>query len=227
MIARAEAARDGVLRHDGGPLTSERVRAMANHWFIDQGYANPPSIIAGGRAGGDCHDLGHGPLRTGEPVIVDIFPRNGETLYYGDCTRTVVRGDVPDEVVRMHAAVCAAKSAGMAAAHAGVTGEDVHKATIAEIQAAADTRPACRPPIAPDSYCAMTHGTGHGVGPWNATSRRSWTSKARSCWKANSSPSNRASTAVTSAACAWRDIVLIHADRCETLNRLPEALDWR
>ncbi len=225
MIARAEAARDGVLRHDGGPLTSERVRAMANHWFIDQGYVNPPSIIAGGRAGGDCHDLGHGPLRTGEPVIVDIFPRNGETLYYGDCTRTVVRGDVPDEVVRMHAAVCAAKSAGMAAARAGVTGEDVHKATIAEIQRRG-YKTGLPPADAPDSYCAMTHGTGHGVG--------------LECHEPPlldfKGPELLEGELVTIEPGLYRrdlggvrveDIVLIHADRCETLNRLPEALDWR
>ena len=87
LIARAEARRDGVLLDEGRPLTSERVRAMINHWFIDLGYVNPPSIIAGGPVGADCHDLGHGELRTGEPVIVDIFPRNETTLYYGDCTR--------------------------------------------------------------------------------------------------------------------------------------------
>src|SRR5271157_4492244 len=119
LIARADARRDGVLLDEGRPLTSERVRAMINHWFIDLGYANPPSIVAGGPIGADCHDLGHGPLRSGEPVIVDIFPRSETTLYYGDCTRSVVHGDVPDEVAHMHAAVCAAKRAGMAAARAG------------------------------------------------------------------------------------------------------------
>ena len=125
-----------MLLDEGRPLTSERVRAMINHWFIDLGYVNPPSIVAGGPVGADCHDLGHGELRTGEPVIVDIFPRNESTLYYGDCTRSVVHGDVPDEVLRMHAAVRDAKRCGMAAARAGVTGEDVHRATIAAIVAA-------------------------------------------------------------------------------------------
>ena len=98
LIARAEARRDGVLISGGRPLTSELLRAMINHWFIDLGYVNPPSIVAGGPTGADCHDLGHGELRTSEPVIVDIFPRNESTLYYGDCTRTVVHGDIPDEV---------------------------------------------------------------------------------------------------------------------------------
>jgi Xaa-Pro aminopeptidase len=225
MIARAEAGRDGVLLHDGGPLTSERVRAIVNHWFIDLGYVNPPSIIAGGPVGGDCHDLGHGPLRTGEPVIVDIFPRNGTTLYYGDCTRTVVHGDVPDAATRMHAAVCAAKAAGMAAARAGVTGEDVHKATIAVI-AARGYKTGLPPADAPDDYCAMPHGTGHGIG--------------LECHEPPlldfKGPELLEGELVTIEPGLYRrdvggvrveDIVLIHADCCETLNKLPEGLVWR
>jgi Xaa-Pro aminopeptidase len=225
LIACAEVGRDGVLQHDGCPLTSERVRAMVNHWFIDLGYVNPPSIIAGGPVGGDCHDLGHGPLRTGEPVIVDVFPRNGTTLYYGDCTRTVVHGDAPDEVVRMHEAVCAAKAAGMAAARAGVTGEDVHKATIAAIQARG-YKTGLPPADAPADYCAMTHGTGHGLG--------------LECHEPPlldfKGPELLEGELVTIEPGLYRrdlggvrveDIVLIHADRCETLNRLPEGLDWK
>ena len=224
LIARAEARRDGVLLYEGRPLTSERVRAMINHWFIDIGYVNPPSIIAGGPVGADCHDLGHGELRTGEPVIVDVFPRNETSLYYGDCTRSVVHGDVPDEVLRMHAAVCAAKAAGMAAARAGVTGEDVHRATIAAI-IEHGYQTGLPPADAPDDYCAMTHGTGHGVG--------------LECHEPPlldfKGPELIEGELVTIEPGLYRrgvggvrveDIVLIHADRCETLNKLPEGLDW-
>jgi Xaa-Pro aminopeptidase len=225
MIARAEARRDGVLLHEGHPLTSERVRAMVNHWFIDLGYVNLPSIIAGGPVGADCHDHGHGELRTGQPVIVDIFPRNETTLYYGDCTRSVVHGDVPDEVVRMHAAVRAAKNAGMAAARAGVTGEDVHRATIAAI-VKHGYKTGLPPADAADDYCAMTHGTGHGLG--------------LECHEPPlldfKGPELLEGELVTIEPGLYRrglggvrveDIVLIHADHCETLNRLPEGLDWK
>ncbi len=225
LIARAEARSDGVLLDEGRPLTSERVRAMINHWFIDLGYVNPPSIIAGGPIGADCHDLGHGELRTGEPVIVDVFPRNESTLYYGDCTRSVVHGDVPDEVLRMHVAVCDAKRRGMAAARSGVTGEDVHRATIAAI-VEHGYQTGLPPADAPDDYCAMTHGTGHGVG--------------LDCHEPPlldfKGPELLESELVTIEPGLYRrgvggvrveDIVLIHSDRCETLNRLPEGLDWK
>ena len=225
LIARAEARRDGVLLHEGRPLTSERIRAMINHWFIDLGYVNPPSIVAGGPIGADCHDLGHGELRTGEPVIVDVFPRNETTRYYGDCTRSVVHGDVPDEVRHMHAAVCDAKRCGMAAARAGVMGEDVHKATIAAVLKHG-YKTGLPPADAPDDYCAMTHGTGHGVG--------------LECHEPPvldfKGPELLEGELVTIEPGLYRrgvggvrveDIVLIHADRCETLNKLAEGLDWK
>ena len=98
MVARAQARADGVLLVDGQPLTSERLRAAIDVFLLERGYTNPTSIIAGGPQGADCHDLGSGELRTEQPVIVDIFPRNRRTLYYGDCTRTVVHGHISDEL---------------------------------------------------------------------------------------------------------------------------------
>jgi Xaa-Pro aminopeptidase len=163
MIASADVRRDGVLLHEGTPLTSERVRAAVDHWLLDRDFINPMAIIAGGPAAADCHYLGTGELHTGEPVIVDIFPRCRATRYNGDCTRTVVQGDISDEIKRMHAAVRAAKAAAEKAIQIGVTGETVHRATI---QAIRDAGYDCGLPgeQTPPSYCALTHGTGHGVG---------------------------------------------------------------
>ena len=225
FIARAPARADGVLLDNNQPLTSERVRAMVDHWLLDRGYANPPSIIAGGPVGGDCHDLGHGELRTGQPVIVDVFPRSRETLYYGDCTRSVVHGDVPDEIRRMHAAVCKARRAGIAAVREGVTGEAVHQATIDVIhrEGYATGLPAADAPL---SYCAMVHGTGHGVG--------------LDCHEPPLldflGPPLLAGDAVTIEPGLYRrdlggvrveDMVIVTPDGCTNLNHLPEGLDWK
>lgn len=163
LIANATPDRDGVLHHESAPLTSERVRTAIDVWLLNHGYSSPGSVVAGGSQGADCHDLGSGSLRTGEPVIVDIFPQNRTTLYNGDCTRTVVNGDVPDEVLRMREAVAAAKAAAIAAIRAGATGQQVHEAATTVIQQRGYSLglPA---EDAPDRYCAMVHGTGHGVG---------------------------------------------------------------
>jgi Xaa-Pro aminopeptidase len=162
-IANAEARADGVLMHHGETLTAERVRSMIDVFLLNHGYTNPPSIVAGGPEGGDCHNSGTGDLRTGEPVIIDIFPRNRQTLYNGDCTRTVVHGEVPDEISKWHAIVVEAKAAAIGAVCAGMTGEEVHAAASAVITA--HGYPMGLPPDdAPDTYCGMVHGTGHGVG---------------------------------------------------------------
>jgi len=160
MVARASADRQGVLQHEGSELTAERVRYAIDSFLLQQGYVNPRSIIAAGTEGADCHNLGSGVIRTGQPVIIDIFPQNRETKYNGDCTRTVVHGDIADEVKLMHAAVRDAKAAATAATGPGVTGEDVHRATIACLQkhGYAMGFPTQEKPT------TMPHGTGHGIG---------------------------------------------------------------
>jgi Xaa-Pro aminopeptidase len=94
---------------------------------------------------------------------VDIFPHSKSTGYNGDCTRTVVHGAVPDSVRRMHEAVVAAKAAGIAAVRPGVTGEEVHRATI-DVIAGHGYEVGLPPKESPLEWCGMVHGTGHGVG---------------------------------------------------------------
>ena len=163
LVAGASAAADGSLQIDGVPLTSDRVRQMIDVWLLEQGFTNPSSIVAGGPAGADCHNLGNGVLKTEQPVIIDIFPRDRTTGYNGDCTRTVVHGEIPEPIQRMHAAVVRAKAAAESACKAGATGEEVHLATSQSIKG--DGFEMGLPSDAePTSYCGMVHGTGHGIG---------------------------------------------------------------
>ncbi|GIW91080.1 MAG: Xaa-Pro aminopeptidase [Pirellulaceae bacterium] len=224
-IARATASRSGVLMHEGQELTSERIKAMLDVFLMQRGYENPESIVAGGPQGADCHDHGHGPLRTGEPIIIDVFPRCRATRYWGDCTRTVVHGEIPDAVEQMHRTVVAAKQAAVAAVRAGQTGEAVHQATVAVIQRAG-YQMGLPPAGAADDYCAMTHGTGHGVG-----------------LEVHEPPLlDRGGPPLLAGDCVtiepglycrrWggvrvEDMVIVTPDGCRNLNRLPEGLDWR
>ncbi|GAB4385008.1 MAG: M24 family metallopeptidase [Phycisphaerales bacterium] len=163
MIARATARADGVLMHDGAELTSERVRAEIDIFLLRHGYTTPGSIVACGRDGYDCHNMGSGELRTACPVIVDIFPQSRATRYNGDCTRTVVHGDPPDELVRMHQAVCQAKKAAIDATRPGITGDHLYKTCMSVIRTHGWDR-GLAGADAPLDYCSMQHGLGHGVG---------------------------------------------------------------
>jgi Xaa-Pro aminopeptidase len=224
MIATAEARSGGVLWAEGAELTSERLRTLISLWALEAGYNDPGAIVASGPTGADCHDHGHGPIHTGEPVIVDIFPRNRTTLYWGDCTRTVVHGDVPDEIARMHQAVLAAKHAATRATRAGVTGEAVHDAT-REAILAAGYQMGLPPSDAPESYCAMTHGTGHGVGleihEPPLLDKNGPRLVVGDCLTIEPGLYCRALGGIR-----VEDMVIVTSDGCRSLNQLPEGLDW-
>lgn len=163
LIARAGVNKNGELMHEGAPLSSERVRGEIDMFFARCGFENPRSIVAGGPQGADCHHDGDGVLRTGELIMVDIFPKSKSSGYWGDCTRTVVHGKVLAQAARMHAAVVQAKAAAVRAAQVGAGGGDVHGETLRVIHEHGFS--SGTPPVgAPDSWCGMVHGTGHGLG---------------------------------------------------------------
>lgn len=161
LIARSDADADGVLQSGGDVLTSERVRRAITSHLLDRGYSTPyDSIVATLPHVADCHHHGTGPIRTGQPVIIDIFPRDGVSRYWGDCTRTVAHGEATDELMNMHAAVVRANRAGTAALRPGTTGQEVHRATVASL--AADGYGFSRAPTGETP--SLRHGTGHGIG---------------------------------------------------------------
>jgi Xaa-Pro aminopeptidase len=224
MIGRAKPNAAGVLMHEGTPLTSERVRFEIDVHLLKQGFANPPSIVAGGKQGADCHDHGHGELRTGEPIIVDIFPQSRATRYYGDCTRTVVNGEISDTLANMHAAVVAAKAAGMKATKAGVTGESVHRAVIATIQQHG-FKIGLPKENDPHDYCAMVHGTGHGIG-LEVHEPPLLDLKGPELVVGDALTIEPGLYSKSIGGLRVEDMVIVTADGCLNLNRLPEDLTW-
>ena len=223
-IANAQLGVDNVLMIDGQPLTSERMQSKIDVWLLERGFSNPMSIVAGGPVGADCHDHGHGPLKSMEPIIVDIFPRDKKSLYNGDCTRTVVHGKISDQIASMHAAVAKAKSAAMAAVRAGVTGQFVHEVTSRSIEASGYQMGF--PPIgAMDDYASMTHGTGHGLG----------LEVHEPPLLAAGGPELLVGDVVTIEPGLYckaiggirlEDMVVVTHDGCLNLNSLPEGLNW-
>ncbi|MDP6717747.1 MAG: Xaa-Pro peptidase family protein [Pirellulaceae bacterium] len=224
LICAADVRADGVLLHKTQPLTSERLRAIVDHWLLERGYTNPPAIIAGGPTGADCHNIGSGELRTGLPVIVDIFPRNRATHYNGDCTRTAVNGEISDTLRQMHAAVVKAKVAATTATRPGATGEQVHLATKQSILASGYNM-GLPGPDDPDSFCTMSHGSGHGIG-LDVHEPPLLDMKG---------PPLVVGDALTIEPGLYRrdlggvrveDMVIVTADGCENLNKLPGELAW-
>ena len=234
-IANARALGDGTLSVDGTPLTSERLRRDIDVALLKRGYTASPSIVAGGAQGGDCHELGSGVLRSGEPIIVDIFPRNTTSLYHGDCTRTVVHGEVPDPVYAMHAAVVEAKAAAEAAMRAGVTGQDVHEATISVIRdhgfnagsqlSGGSEQGDGGSDACPRLDAAMVHGTGHGIG-LEVHEDPLLDTNGPTLVVGDVITIEPGLYSKTIGGVRVEDMVIVTPDGCENLNTLPEGLSW-
>ena len=155
---------DGELREGDTVLTSEWMRQRITSFLIGKNFSNHhDSIVVTVPHVADCHHHGTGPLQAGLPVIVDIFPRDNETGYWGDCTRTAVNGEPSPELVRMHAAVVKAKDEAIAALQVGTTGDTVHQVTVASIIGSGYVM-GLPPENADDGFISMRHGTGHGIG---------------------------------------------------------------
>ena len=161
-LAQAEI-KDGVLWLEGRPLTSERLYARAQLLLGEMGFSCPDMIVAGSPECAMPHFRGEGPIRAGAPVIIDIFPSGRASHYHGDLTRTVVVGDVPDEIRRMHASALQALDAGIESIRAGVLGRDVHSA-VCQVLVDRGFGTTTKGFEGPEGGPKMNHSTGHGVG---------------------------------------------------------------
>lgn len=101
MLRRAENG-DGVLWLEGGPLTVERVKAGASQVFASHGCTAEDFVVAPGAQGAVGHEMGHGPIRFGETLVVDLWPRDEVSGCHADMTRTFVVGAAADEAVEQH-----------------------------------------------------------------------------------------------------------------------------
>jgi Xaa-Pro aminopeptidase len=165
ILEEAEVSDDGTLFWHGEPLTSEILRSEIDVELLRRGCTSDEgTIAAGGAQAADPHERGSGPLRAGETIILDIFPRDGESRYYADMTRTFVKGEPNEGLQEMYDAVLEAQETALSMIRAGVNGRDVHE-KVSDIlhdrgykTGKHDQRPG--EPLTEGFF----HGTGHGVG---------------------------------------------------------------
>ncbi len=141
---------------DGDKVTSEYVKSEIKVKLLRENCSPEEPIVACGKRGSDPHWGGSGTIRTGEPIVVDIFPRH-VSGYYADMTRTFLVGK-NREVKEMYNSVLEAQKVGLDTIESGVTGEEVHYAVCNSLEN--------------DGYktemqgteTGFIHSTGHGVG---------------------------------------------------------------
>ena len=164
ILEESEVGEDNVLNWRGEPLTSELLRAEIDVDLLRSGCAADGTIVAGGPQAADPHERGHGPLKAGESIIVDIFPVDLSTRYYSDMTRTFVRGEPNEGLQKMYDAVLESQEAALSMIRAGVNGKDVHH-KVAEVLHEAGYKTNVHDQQEGEPLTeGFFHGTGHGVG---------------------------------------------------------------
>jgi len=147
------------LRWSGKTLTSEMLRAEIDSTILRAGGIPTGTIVAGGDQACDPHERGFGPLYANSLIVLDVFPRAAKTGYFGDMTRTVLRGRASDAQRKLWETVKAGQTLALKKIKAGVDGMAIHKAiqkSFAERGFPTEVRKGRR--------VGFFHGTGHGLG---------------------------------------------------------------
>lgn len=151
----------GDLYLEGEQLTSERVKREVRKFLLERDCSTPEGmIVACGEDSAKPHSTGSGTLKAGKPIVVDIFPWH-DNLYFGDMTRTFVKGEASEELIEMKDAVLEAQEAAFEVLEkgAGVEASEVHDAVcdVLEAHGYATLRQG-------DTESGFIHSTGHAVG---------------------------------------------------------------
>ena len=165
-IRGADVRTDRTLMLDGEVFTAERLRSIVEQGLLARDCQTPErTITAPGKQAADPHEIGHGPLRANEPIVMDIYPQHS-SRYWADMTRTVSKGRPPDAICRMYEIVKQAQDEAIAMVRPGVTGREIHERVEDIIfEAGYDTlRPGHKHRPDDPVIRGFFHGTGHGVG---------------------------------------------------------------
>jgi len=125
-VRRTRIRKDGYLDLDGTRLTSEILKRIINTAIMAQGYVPSHTIVASGEQCVDPHNQGSGPIRANTSIIMDIFPRSQSTGYFGDITRTIVRGRASDRLKHAYNCVARGQQIGFSRIKDGASAYDIH-----------------------------------------------------------------------------------------------------
>ena len=156
---RRTEIRNGYLYLDGTRLTSEILRRIIDTAIMAQGYVPSHSIVASANQCVDPHNQGSGPIRANASIIMDIFPRSQKTGYFGDITRTVVRGRASDRLKHAYHCVEEGQKIGFRRIRNGANAYDIHFEILSYF-----ANQGFPTGLRDGRMQGFFHGTGHGLG---------------------------------------------------------------
>jgi len=158
-VRRSEIRRDGYLHLEGTRLTSETLKRIINTTIMAQGYVPSHTIVASGDQCVDPHNQGSGPIRANTSIIMDLFPRSQKTGYFGDITRTVVRGHASERLKKAYDCVQKGQDIAFHRIRDGASAYDIHNEIVNYFKTEG-----FETGVMKGRMQGFFHGTGHGLG---------------------------------------------------------------
>ena len=158
-VRRSEIRKNGYLYLDGTRLTSEILKRIINTTIMAQGYVPSHTIVASGDQCVDPHNQGSGPVRANTSIIMDIFPRSQKTGYFGDITRTVVRGRASERLKQAYRCVEQGQQIAFRRIRDGASAYDIHNEILDYFRTES-----FETGLVKGRMQGFFHGTGHGLG---------------------------------------------------------------
>ena len=144
---------------------AEEIRAAIRAVHEERDCDFDDAMVAAGAQSAAYHLMGEGALAPGDPVVVDLWPRDRASRCWADMTRTFVAGgaEPPAKLVEMWRLCRESLDAAYAQIRAGADGTSVYAASCEPFEAAGWPTQRTKAPGEPivDGYA---HGLGHGVG---------------------------------------------------------------
>lgn len=147
------------LLWNGQLLSSEILRQEIEIEIIKGGGVAQGTIVSCGRKSAEPHNSGSGLLFANKPIIIDIFPRIESSGYYGDLTRTFVKGKVPAVVKKAFEAVREARDDSKKMIRAGIFSAKIYRHAFEVLE-----KLGFQTGKKDDVNFGFFHGLGHGVG---------------------------------------------------------------
>ena len=162
LIRRAEPSGDSAYV-DGAPLTTERVKSAIRLAFVEHGATSDEFIVSHGPQSAIGHEGGSGAIAPGEPILIDLWPRDDESGCFADMTRTFVVGEPDPQLAEWHRLVKEALDAAVAEIRPGVRGRAVYDRSCDVFERAGYPTQRTKEHGKPLEE-GFFHGLGHGVG---------------------------------------------------------------
>ena len=161
-ISAQRAEGDTVVKDDGSPLTIGDVKRFVRRELLDRDLEDDAMIFAQGRDAGFPHSRGEAamPLKLGQAIVFDLFPRELGGGYYHDSTRTWSIGYATPEVEQAYAEVMDAFDVAVDSFRANIPSKMLQEAVQDYFESKG--HPTTR--SNPATSVGYVHSLGHGVG---------------------------------------------------------------